>query len=76
MWANKMFKEKIGHNMEVYVDDLLVKKQGTRATCERFEGSLQGAAIAFGCEWANSWVLWFQEGESKQTLRKCRSLLR
>ena len=42
--VNLMFQKQIGNNMEVYVDDMLVKSKKVVGACERLGGVLQRSA--------------------------------
>lgn len=66
--VNRMFKEKIGLRMEVYVDDLLVKikelEQHVIDLKEAFrvlwhcKMKLNPTKCVFGCSHSNFWISW------------------
>ena len=69
---NKMFSKQIDKNMEVYVDDMLIKSREefshldnlkeTFATLRQYQMKLNPSKCAFGVSWGNSWDSWCPKG--------------
>ena len=69
---NKMFNKQIGRNMEVYVDDMLVKSKEevthlddlreTFTTLKQYQMKLNPSKCVFGEFQASSWDLWYPIG--------------
>ena len=78
--VNHMFLLQIGQNMEVYVDDMLVKSQGeeihlddlqeTFDTLRQYNMKLNPSKCAFGVSSGKFLGLWFHREESKLILIK------
>ena len=70
--VNKMFSKQIGRNMEVYVDDMLVKSKEELAhlddlketfrTLRQYQMKLNPNKCAFGIASGNSWDSWCPKG--------------
>ncbi|KAF5481950.1 hypothetical protein F2P56_002559 [Juglans regia] len=77
--VNKMFKDQIGRNMKVYVDDLLVKSlefaqhiedlEEAFQVLQRYQIKLNPTKCAFGVQLESLLDLWYQKEEFKQILR-------
>ena len=73
---NHMFRPQIGQNVEVYVDDMLVKSHDERKhvddleetfdTLRQYNMKLNPNKCAFGVSLGNSLVSWFHIGELRQ----------
>ena len=71
--ANKMFSQQTGKNMEVYVDDMLVKSKKelthlddlkeTFATLKKYQMRLNPSKCVFGVVSGNSWDSWCPKEE-------------
>ena len=83
--VNHMFRPQIGRNVEVYVDDMLVKSaketkhlvdlQETFDTLRWYNMKLNPNECAFGVasgKFLGFMVLWFHKGELKQILIKSK----
>ena len=67
--VNKMFNKQISRNMEVYVDDMLVKSKEELAhldnlketfkTLKQYQMKLNPSKYVFGFALVSSWVSWF-----------------
>ena len=67
--VNKMFNKQISRNMEVYVDDMLVKSKEELAhlddlketfkTLKQYQMKLNPSKCVFGVALVSSWVSWF-----------------
>ena len=67
---NRMFHDQIGRNVEVYIDDMLVKSKEedghlddlreTFETLRKYQMKLNPSKCAFGVTQANFLVLWFR----------------
>ena len=67
--VNKMFNKQIDRNMEVYVDDMLVKSKEELAhlddlketfkTLKQYQKKLNPSKSVFGVALVSSWVSWF-----------------
>ena len=78
--VNHMFRPQIGRNVEVYVDDMLVKSQNeeihlddlqeTFDTLWQYNMKLNPSKCAFGVSSGKFLALWFHTGEFKQILIK------
>ncbi|XP_073139004.1 uncharacterized protein [Henckelia pumila] len=72
---DKVFKQQIGKNIEVYVDDILVKTRTagqfitdltqTFQTLKYYQLKLNPNKCTFGVRAGNFWDTWLQEGKSK-----------
>ena len=78
--VNHMFRLQIGQNVEVYVDDMLVKirdeethlddLQETFDTLRQYNMKLNPSKCAFGVSSGKFWALWSHTGELKLILIK------
>lgn len=72
---DKIFKKLIEHNMEVHVDNMLVKSQKAHthsadlneifAMLRLYRLKLNPAKCPLGCKVGNSWVIWWHSKVSK-----------
>ena len=73
--VNHMFRPQIGQNVEVYVDDILVKSQDEKIhlddlqetfdTLRQYNMRLNPDKCVSEYRQENSWALWFRTGELK-----------
>jgi hypothetical protein len=79
---NKMFREQIGRNMEVYVDDILVKSvllidhvgdlQEAFRVLKKYWMKLNPLSVLSGYHQVSSLALWCQAEELKRTRKKSK----